>query len=178
MHSIPDWLLVSTEQTYNEQMFCHCLPPNETRSVNFFTFSLQESDLLSAILLEQAAHCFLRTRPQRIRKYAFNMILAGHRYSKAAQVWKQRMCWDYITRSLIGNPVKTFGEASAIWGFGVVWASAFHLWDREFDSRYGLMTPIWKESVNALPKVVGFLRVLRFPPTGNVDRVHGLGLSP
>ena len=31
--------------------------------------------------------------------------------------------------------------------------------------------PMWKESVNALPKVVGFLRVLRFPPTGNVDRV-------
>jgi hypothetical protein len=28
-----------------------------------------------------------------------------------------------------------------------------------------------KESVNALPKVVGILRVLRFPPTGNVDRV-------
>ena len=27
--------------------------------------------------------------------------------------------------------------------------------------------------VNALPKVVGFLRVLRFPPTGKVDRVIG-----
>jgi hypothetical protein len=25
--------------------------------------------------------------------------------------------------------------------------------------------------VNAPPKVVGFLRALRFPPTGNVDRV-------
>ena len=25
--------------------------------------------------------------------------------------------------------------------------------------------------VNTLPKVVGFLRVLRFPPTGKVDRV-------
>jgi hypothetical protein len=25
--------------------------------------------------------------------------------------------------------------------------------------------------VNALPKVVGFPRVLRFPPTGKVDRV-------
>ena len=25
--------------------------------------------------------------------------------------------------------------------------------------------------VNALPKVVGFLRVLQFPPTGKVDRV-------
>jgi hypothetical protein len=30
------------------------------------------------------------------------------------------------------------------------------------------MTLVWKESVNALPKVVGFLR---FPPTGNIDRV-------
>jgi hypothetical protein len=29
---------------------------------------------------------------------------------------------------------------------------------------------VW-ESVNAVPKVVGFLRVLRFPPTGEVDRV-------
>ena len=28
-----------------------------------------------------------------------------------------------------------------------------------------------EETVNTLPKVVGFLRVLRFLPTGNVDRV-------
>jgi hypothetical protein len=33
------------------------------------------------------------------------------------------------------------------------------------------MTLFWKDDVNALLKVVGFLRVLRFPPTGNVDRV-------
>jgi hypothetical protein len=33
------------------------------------------------------------------------------------------------------------------------------------------MTLMSKESVNVLPKVVGFLRALRFPPTGNVDRV-------
>jgi hypothetical protein len=59
------------------------------------------------------------------------------------------------------------------WGFGgaVVRASSFHLWDRGFDSRYGRMTLLWKESFNALPKVVRFLRVLRFSPTGNVDRV-------
>ena len=31
------------------------------------------------------------------------------------------------------------------------------------------------EKVNALPKVVGFLRVLRFPPTGKVDCMGGLG---
>jgi hypothetical protein len=28
-----------------------------------------------------------------------------------------------------------------------------------------------KSKANALPKVVGFPRVLRFPPTGKVDRV-------
>jgi hypothetical protein len=28
------------------------------------------------------------------------------------------------------------------------------------------------ESVNVLPKVVGFLQVPRFPPTWKVDRVH------
>jgi hypothetical protein len=33
-----------------------------------------------------------------------------------------------------------------------------------------------KKSVNTLPKVVGFFRVLRFRPTGNVDRV-GWGLA-
>jgi hypothetical protein len=35
----------------------------------------------------------------------------------------------------------------------------------------GLVTLMWEELVNALPKVVGSLRVLRFPPTGNVNRV-------
>jgi hypothetical protein len=54
-----------------------------------------------------------------------------------------------------------------------VWASAFHLWDRGFDSRYGLM--MWKESVNSLPKVVGFLRALRFPPTCRESCQGGLG---
>jgi hypothetical protein len=50
------------------------------------------------------------------------------------------------------------------WGFdrAVVRESAFYLRVREFDSCYGLM---WKESVNPVPKVVGFLQVLRFPPT-------------
>ena len=38
----------------------------------------------------------------------------------------------------------------------------FHLWDRGFDPHFRLMTLVWKELVNGLPKVVGFLR---FPPT-------------
>jgi hypothetical protein len=36
--------------------------------------------------------------------------------------------------------------------------------------RFSLRTHV-KESVNVLPNGVGFLRVLRFPPTGKVDRV-------
>ena len=34
-----------------------------------------------------------------------------------------------------------------------------------------LATDSFEESANALAKVVGFLRVLRFPPTGKVGRV-------
>ena len=47
---------------------------------------VQDSDLRSALLLEQAAHCFINMRQPMVRKYAFHMILAGHRFSKAAQV--------------------------------------------------------------------------------------------
>ena len=46
----------------------------------------QDSDLRSALLLEQAAHCFLRLKQPMPRKYTFHMILAGHRFSKAGQV--------------------------------------------------------------------------------------------
>nr|XP_022915433.1 trafficking protein particle complex subunit 8 [Onthophagus taurus] len=46
----------------------------------------EESDLRSALLLEQAAYCFLiSTKPCMVRKYAFHMVLAGHRFSKATQ---------------------------------------------------------------------------------------------
>ena len=38
-------------------------------------------------------------------------------------------------------------------------------------SLYRASDHTWEEFVNTLPKVVGFLRVLRFPPTGKVDWV-------
>lgn len=47
--------------------------------------SLQDSDLRSALLLEQAAHCYINMEIPKVRKYAFHMILAGHRYSKSGQ---------------------------------------------------------------------------------------------
>ncbi|KAG7280750.1 hypothetical protein CRUP_037680 [Coryphaenoides rupestris] len=47
--------------------------------------STEDSDLRSALLLEQAAHCFINMRNPMVRKFAFHMILAGHRFSKAGQ---------------------------------------------------------------------------------------------
>ncbi|XP_068148703.1 LOW QUALITY PROTEIN: trafficking protein particle complex subunit 8 [Drosophila tropicalis] len=47
----------------------------------------EESDLRSALLLEQAAYCFLISPQPRAmhRKYAFHIVLAGNRYSRAGQ---------------------------------------------------------------------------------------------
>jgi hypothetical protein len=79
--------------------------------------------------------------------------------------------WDNPFQKVEGaEPAGTpEGKCPRDFGGAVVRASAFHLWDREFESRYGLM---WKESINDLLKVVGFLRARWFPPTGKVDRVY------
>ncbi|XP_039278190.1 trafficking protein particle complex subunit 8 [Nilaparvata lugens] len=54
----------------------------------------EDSDLRSALLLEQAAHCFLQaTRPCMPRKYAFHLVLAGHRFSKAGQKRHALRCY-------------------------------------------------------------------------------------
>lgn len=45
----------------------------------------EDSDLRSALLLEQAAYCFLSSQPPYFRKYAFHSVLSGHRYTKAGQ---------------------------------------------------------------------------------------------
>lgn len=45
----------------------------------------EESDLRSALLLEQAAYCFLASQPALHRKYAFHIVLSGNRYSRAGQ---------------------------------------------------------------------------------------------
>ncbi|XP_055532257.1 trafficking protein particle complex subunit 8 [Wyeomyia smithii] len=45
----------------------------------------EDSDLRSALLLEQAAYCYLLATPPQYRKYAFHSVLAGHRFSKSGQ---------------------------------------------------------------------------------------------
>lgn len=45
----------------------------------------EDADLRSALLLEQAAYCYLTSQPSYYRKYAFHSVLSGHRYTKAGQ---------------------------------------------------------------------------------------------
>ncbi|CAI7842685.1 unnamed protein product, partial [Closterium sp. NIES-53] len=45
----------------------------------------QESGVKAAVLLEQAAVCFVRVTPPMLRKYGFHMVLAGNRYNLASQ---------------------------------------------------------------------------------------------
>ncbi|KAK6642613.1 hypothetical protein RUM43_004115 [Polyplax serrata] len=54
----------------------------------------EDSDLRSALLLEQASYCFLySTKPSMSRKYAFHMVLAGHRFSKGGQKKHALRCY-------------------------------------------------------------------------------------
>lgn len=54
----------------------------------------EDSDLRSALLLEQASYCFLySTKPKMYRKYAFHMVLAGHRFSKGGQKKHALRCY-------------------------------------------------------------------------------------
>eukprot|EP00794_Sanderia_malayensis_P018865 gene18865-20765_t len=79
---LPDYAaracLMSTEVLKAKKMYANA-------AVEFIKYTNEECDLRSALLLEQAAHCYLQNNPPMIRKYAFHMILAGHRFSKAVQ---------------------------------------------------------------------------------------------
>ncbi|XP_063616644.1 trafficking protein particle complex subunit 8 [Cydia splendana] len=56
----------------------------------------EDSDLRSAMLLEQASLCFLSGPGSKAmcRKYAFHMVLAGHRFSKAGQKKHAYRCYN------------------------------------------------------------------------------------
>ena len=90
---------------------CHCLRSTGhygEAALQLIRLTSEDADLRSAVLLEQAALCFLRSAIRSngddsssavssgggsgktnvaplLRKYAFHMILAGHRYGKSGQ---------------------------------------------------------------------------------------------
>ncbi|KAK3085582.1 hypothetical protein FSP39_005648 [Pinctada imbricata] len=70
--------LVSTEALKSRLM-------HHEAAQQFIKLTSEDSDLRSALLLEQAAHCYINMEVPKVRKYAFHMILAGHRFSKTGQ---------------------------------------------------------------------------------------------
>ncbi|XP_076111682.1 trafficking protein particle complex subunit 8-like isoform X2 [Mytilus galloprovincialis] len=70
--------VVSTEALKSRRMY-------HEAALQFIKLTSEDSDLRSALLLEQAAHCYINIEVPKVRKYSFHMILAGHRFSKAGQ---------------------------------------------------------------------------------------------
>ncbi|KAI8746612.1 trafficking protein particle complex subunit 8 [Biomphalaria glabrata] len=62
-------------------------------ATQFLKMTSEDSDLTSALFLEQAAHCFLALKVPMVRKYSFHMILAGHRFNKAGQRKHSLRCY-------------------------------------------------------------------------------------
>jgi len=56
-------------------------------------FTNQEPSLHSAVLLEQAASCYLLSSPPMLRKYGFHLILAGNSYYMSDQVKNNYFTW-------------------------------------------------------------------------------------
>jgi len=51
-------------------------------AISYIRMTNELSDLRSAMLLEQAAYCFLLANPASTRKYGFHIVLAGYRFTK------------------------------------------------------------------------------------------------
>lgn len=77
-----------------------------------------EDDYLGALLLEQAAYCYLKAPVPKARKFSFFMILAGHRFIRCKQVHlifsclinKRLMSKEIASASYPGLPYR-FGDA-------------------------------------------------------------------
>ncbi|GJM96846.1 hypothetical protein PR202_ga13716 [Eleusine coracana subsp. coracana] len=87
----------------------------------YFRISNEEPSLHSAVLLEQAACCYLMSSPPMLRKYGFHLILAGNSYYIADQkqhavrayrnalfVYKQYP-WSYINDHVHFNVGRWYG---------------------------------------------------------------------
>ncbi|KAG6543031.1 hypothetical protein Mapa_015527 [Marchantia paleacea] len=54
-------------------------------AIVLFRSSTEEESLRAALLLEQAAYCYLRTAPPMLRKCGFHLVLAGNQYTNCGQ---------------------------------------------------------------------------------------------
>jgi hypothetical protein len=56
------------------------------KAAHLFLNMSYEDDLISALFYEQAAICFIHSPQPMIRKYSYNMVVAGYRYNENGKV--------------------------------------------------------------------------------------------
>lgn len=61
----------------------------------------EKDDLRSALLLEQAAHCYLKMPNPQPKKFAFQLVLAGLRFSKCGQKLHAIRCYEMASQMYI-----------------------------------------------------------------------------
>ncbi|CAH8861945.1 unnamed protein product [Trichobilharzia szidati] len=81
-HLYPELALRST--LLNFEALCSRGLYNEA-AMALIRLTSDEDDLVSGLLIEQIAHCVLCLKRPMLRKFAFRMALAAHRYSRAKQ---------------------------------------------------------------------------------------------
>jgi trafficking protein particle complex subunit 8 len=100
----------------------------------------EDCDLRSAVLLEQAALCFIADSKKALpRKYAFHMVLAGHRYSKAGQRKHSLRCYKQAYQIYQGSGWRLATDHIEF-AVGRL-ASQVHAWDASTSALASLLAP-------------------------------------
>ncbi|KAJ3330649.1 Trafficking protein particle complex 8 [Blyttiomyces sp. JEL0837] len=63
----------------------------------------EDSHLRSALLLEQCAYSYAKMSPQRMRKFAFYIVLAGHRFNKCQMRHHAHRCYSLANKLYEGS---------------------------------------------------------------------------
>ncbi|KAI9021914.1 ER-golgi trafficking TRAPP I complex 85 kDa subunit-domain-containing protein [Hyaloraphidium curvatum] len=94
--------------------------------------AIEDSDLLSALWLEQAALSFQRNVPPLTRKYAFHMVLAGHRYYKCGERDFAALCY-YLASTVLHSSRWSLAEDHINFTLG---RQSYHLGDLQHAMTY------------------------------------------
>uniref|UniRef100_A0A1I8FJZ0 Foie-gras_1 domain-containing protein n=1 Tax=Macrostomum lignano TaxID=282301 RepID=A0A1I8FJZ0_9PLAT len=100
-------------------------------------------------LLEQAAHCYLRMAVPHVRKFAFHLILAGHRFSKAAQRAHSLRCYRAALR-VYRDRGWTLARTTSTWSSLSI-RPPYASWSRLKDSAYRLLRHDSRQSPASSP---------------------------
>ncbi|KAI9276284.1 ER-golgi trafficking TRAPP I complex 85 kDa subunit-domain-containing protein [Sporodiniella umbellata] len=116
----------------------------------------EDSDLRSALFLEQAALCFLKASKPMVRKYGFHLVMAGQRYGKASQRLHAFRCYE-MAISVLDSTSWTIAKNHVQFALG---RQAFHLARLEDSVTY--FSNVLKDSKQTAQQQVAHIREFLF----------------